>query len=419
MSNKSINLKHILFFCAETFPTPYAFLQKVFNEYLLRYGFRFVWIMPSINITKIVKIEWNENPVFLIPKIRPNGIKDLIGAYWQHLQYLREASRLALENYGPFHLLQVRDDPAMAYLAWRLAKKLKIPFVYQISHLKEEEVMMYSHLGIYGSSLKNKIHGKVGLTLRNFFLCKADLIFPISDQMRETLASYGISSERMITLPEGVDTSIDPETLNEEAHVLRKKLSLQAKKVIIYVGTMNRFRQLDFLLEAFKVLLQYHQDVHLLMVGTGKVPGDLDWLKEKATELDIKCKVTFTGFVPREKAHAYIRTSDVGVSPIPPNKVFMNSSPVKLLEYLALEVPVVASDIPEQRKVIKESGSGICVPWNVEKFASGMNKLLSLTAKERRAMGKRGRIWVQRYRDFAILAEKVYNIEAVLPHQKY
>lgn len=401
--------KRALFLCAETFPPPYAFLQKVFNEQLRKYGFRFVWVMPSTDATEIKEADWEGNPVILIPKIRPQGVKDLFISYWQHLQYLGRGCQLALKNYGPFHLVQVRDDPAMAYIAWRLSKKMKIPFVYQLSHLKEEEVIMYAQMGIYGSPLKNKLQGRVGLLLRNFFLWKADLVFPISEQMKKTLTNYGIPAERMVALPEGVDTSVNPETFDEEAEAIRKELGLQEKRVITYVGTMNRFRQLDFLLESFKLVLADFLEAHLLMVGAGKTPEDLEWLKEKATELEIGQNATFTGWVPREKVPAYIRASDIGVSPIVPNEVYINSCPIKLLEYLALEVPTVASDILEQRRIIEESGGGICVPWDKEEFARGIKELLNFTETERCTMGQRGRAWVQKHRDFSILAERVYD----------
>ncbi len=402
--------KRVLFLCAETFPPPYAFLQKVFNEWLREYGFRFVWVMPSVETGKIKETNWDGNPVILIPKIQPPRLADLIPVYWRHLKNIQRASQLALKYYGPFRILQVRDDPAMAYVAWCLARKLKIPFVYQLSHLKEEELMMYALMRIYGNPIKNTVQGQVGFFLRNFFLRRADLVFPISNQMKKTLISYGVQPDRMVTLPEGADTSLDPKAFDGEARAIRKELGLQEKKIIIYVGIMNRFRQLDFLLEVLKLVLRDHPEAHLLMVGAGKVPEDLEWLKAKAFELGVQYNVTFTGWMDREKVPAYIRASDVGVSPIPINSIYVNSSPIKLLEYLALEVPVIATDIPEQKRIIEESGGGICVPWAKEKFAGAIEEILNLTDGDRRAMGQRGRAWVQRHRDFSVLTERVYEV---------
>lgn len=406
-SDREINSFRILFFCAETYPPPYALLQKVFNELLWEHGFHTVWVMPSTKVGRIEETDWDENPVILIPKIRPKGMTDLVSAYWRHLRCVEAASRLALKRYGPFHLVQVRDDPAMAYVAWRLAKRLKVPFVYQVSHLKEEEVIMYAQMRIYGSPLKNRLQGKVGFAIRNLLLKRANLVFPISEQMKRTLAHYGVLSSRMVVLPEGVDASIDPKSFDDEAWTIRNELGLQDKKVITYVGTMSRFRQLDFLLEALKLVLRSHPEVHLLMVGAGKEPQDLEWLKSRASELGIEQNMTFTGWIPREAVPAYIRASDIGVSPIVPNRVYENSSPIKILEYFALEIPVVATDIPEQRAIIEQSGGGVCTPWDVRKFAEAVNGLLSLTAMERRNMGKVGQRWVKEHRDFSVLSQIV------------
>lgn len=397
--------QNILFLCAETFPPPYAFLEKVFNERLREYGFNFTWIMPTKGTTEIEEINWNGSPTIVIPKIRPQGITDLAQAYWRYLRYIQRASQLALKSYGPFHILQVRDDPAMAYVTWRLAKKLKLPFVYQISHLKEEETMMYAQMGIYGSPLKNKIQGKVGFMLRNFFLQRAELVFPISDQMRETLTHYGIPRKRMVTLPEGVDTSIIPAEYDDTAKEIRNKLGLEGKKVLIYVGTLNRFRQLDLLLRALKQARELVPDVHLLVVGGGKVANDLSWLKKTADELGVKNSVDFTGRVPRSEVPGYIRTADIGLSPFPPNRVLINNSPIKILEYLALEIPCVASNIPSQRQVIEESQGGLCVSHTEEEFAKAITKLLNLSGNQRRQMGRVARGYIKRFRDFRILAE--------------
>lgn len=368
-----------------------------------------VWVMPSLETRRMKVVDWGGSPVILIPKIRPKSIIGLLRGYWQHFQDIERTSLFALKQCGPFHMIQVRDDPAMAYVAWRLAKRFGMPWVYQISHLKEEETMMYSQMRIYGSPLKNLIQGTVGLFLRNFLSRRSKLLFPISDQMKETLAGYRIPLNSMVVLPEGIDASMDPKLYEDKAQSIRKELGLKDKKVIIYVGTMSRFRQLDFLLEVFKLVLGQYPDAHLLMVGGGRTSEDIEWLERKAERLGIKTEVTMTGWVPRKKVPAYICGCQLGVSPVPVNRVYVNSSPIKLLEYLALGIPAVASDIPEQRKVILESGGGMCVPWNVTEFANAINNILGLTQSERCAIGRHGRVWVQKNRDFSVLAGTAYG----------
>jgi glycosyltransferase involved in cell wall biosynthesis len=399
----------VLFLCAETFPPPYSFLENVFNRLLGERGFQTVWVMPSLEMNGIEETEWAGSPVILIPKIRPESIIDLGRCYWQHLHWIKRAASLAVKQYGPFQMFLVRDDPAMAFVTWRLAIRFETPWVYQISHLKEEETMMYSQMRIYGSPLKNLIKGAVGLFLRNLLLRRCDLVFPISEQMMETLSRYRVAQESMVPLTEGVDASSDPKRFDDEAQIIRERLGFGAKKIVIYVGTMSRFRQLDFLLKAFKLVLAQHSDAQLLMVGDGRTSEDVEWLKREAERLALKENVTVTGWIPKAKIPAYIRISHLGVSPVPINRIYVNSSPIKLLEYLALGIPAVASDIPEQRKVIQESGGGMCVPWNVAEFADGITSILNLTQSERCEMGQHGRAWVQKNRDFSILAAKVYE----------
>ena len=399
--------KKILFLSAETFPPIYAHVFVFDNRILNEKGYRFYWIMPSVEVEQVRATDWDENRVWLIPKVRSTGLVGLIKEYITHLRSIQEAVSKALEEVGEFDMVQVCDDPIMAYVAWRLSRKKKIPFIYQISHLKEEENVLYATMRLYGNPAKNYVKGKAGLLVRNWLLRKADLVFPVSDQMEETLASYGVRRERMVTLPEGVDTSIEPSQFDEAAKEIRRELNLEDKKVLIYVGTMNRFRQLDFLLRVFGQVLDSSPDVHLLMVGDGRDPGDLPWLKKAAGEVGVQNHITFTGKVPRSKVPAYIRASDIGLSPVPPNLVYINSSPIKILEYLALGISCVASKIPDQYRVITESQGGLCVPHKEEEFARAIDRLLALSDEQRKEIGRKGRTYVKKSRDFAVLASKV------------
>jgi len=403
-------MKRVLFLCAETFPPQYAFLECVFNDILPKHGYQFVWIMPSIKVDQITKTEWNGSSVWLLPKVRPSGLIGLFRDYIAHFLYIREAVRQALEEIGSIDIVQVRDDPIMAFVAWGLSKRLKVPFVYQVSHLKEEENILYAKMKLYGNPIKNYLKGRAGLVVRNWLLRKADLIFPISDQMKETLAKYGVSPSRMVALPEGVDALVEPSQFDSAALKIRRELGIENKRVMIYVGTMNRLRGLDLLLRALKSVRTQIPAVHLLMVGDGREPEDIAWLREAARELDVLDRVTFMGMIPRAQVSIYIRASDIGLSPVPPNFVYLNSSPIKILEYLALEIPCVASDIPSQRHIIEESQGGLCVAHEETAFTNAIVSLLKQDQAERKAMGKKGHAYVSRVRDFKILADKVLQV---------
>ena len=144
-----------------------------------------------------------------------------------------------------------------------------------------------------------------------------------------------------------------------------------------------------------------------LLIGSGDDPGDQPRLERRAAELGMGAYIEFTGFLAREAALARVRTADVCLSPFFPTPVLRSTSPTKLVEYLALGLPVVANDHPEQRQVLKESGGGVCVPWSARHFARGVAWLAALSAGERQRMGECGREWVLSNRTYARIADEL------------
>jgi glycosyltransferase involved in cell wall biosynthesis len=97
--------------------------------------------------------------------------------------------------------------------------------------------------------------------------------------------------------------------------------------------------------------------------------------------------------------------------------VLSATSPTKLVEYLALGRPVVATDHPEQRRVLAESGAGICVPFDEKELAEAILELLA-HPEAAEDMGARGRAWVEANRSYSIIADRldaVYRQLAGLP----
>jgi glycosyltransferase involved in cell wall biosynthesis len=97
-------------------------------------------------------------------------------------------------------------------------------------------------------------------------------------------------------------------------------------------------------------------------------PGVATWEK--------RGRVAFTGRLPRIRVWEEMRTADVGLSLIPPEPAYRESSPTKLAEYLATGLALVASTgIPYQEDVIRNAGCGLLVPWESEAIASAIVSL--------------------------------------------
>ncbi len=124
-------------------------------------------------------------------------------------------------------------------------------------------------------------------------------------------------------------------------------------------------------------------------------------------ELGVAAQVHITGTLPRDVALRHTRSADIGLSPFFPTPVLQSTSPTKLVEYLALGLPVVANAHPEQRQVLRDSGAGVCVPWGARYFARGAAWLASQTSVQRQQMGELGRRWVLKNRTYAHIADEL------------
>ena len=98
--------------------------------------------------------------------------------------------------------------------------------------------------------------------------------------------------------------------------------------------------------------------------------------------------------------------ADVCASPFHPTPVLRSTSPTKLVEYMALGKAVVANDHPEQRRVIDDSGAGLCVPYEEQAFAAAIVTLLK-NPEIARAMGERGRRYAMENRSYTVIADAV------------
>src|SRR5262249_19570199 len=109
--------------------------------------------------------------------------------------------------------------------------------------------------------------------------------------------------------------------------------------VVGFLGSLKQWHGVEILLDAFERLSKKSPDYHLLIIGD----GPLRTLVEERRADDLRRgRVTITGEVPYEDVPRWLERVDVGLAPYPPLPLFY-FSPLKVLEYAASGVPIVAS----------------------------------------------------------------------------
>ena len=305
-----------------------------------------------------------------------------------------------------FDVIFLRNDmvlPALFFdglLALSMHKKHRNILLFEIENRIEQNLesrLIGGSRGKIVSSTLSWIERIIVMRLMN----QADIVIPVGASMKDHLLEKGISSKKMIVLPQGVDME---RFLSADGQSIRTKYELDGSKVIVYSGKMDKERNLDILIRAFADVRKKN-DAKLLMVGDGNDKKNLIRLAE---ELGVASDILFVGWFVQSKVPNFIAAADIGVCLVlPPLEFYMKSSPLKMLEYMALGKPVVANlEIPEQRSVIQESEGGILVEYEIKSIAKGLEVLLR-DIESSKVMGKKGQSWIMKTRSYDTLVRQI------------
>ena len=304
---------------------------------------------------------------------------------------------------GQYDLLLVKDKfiaGALGLIAARLSGKR---YVYWLSYPFAEESLLKAREGTARYPVFYRVRGWVfHALLYRWLLPAADHVFVQSERMLTDVAAKGISAQKMTAVPMG----IQPERFQMQASAGARQWLPAGVPCVLYLGTLNKVRHLDFLVRVLARVREQVPAAMLCIVGGGDDPSEERLLTDEADRLGVREALLMLGQLPHERALQAVQEADVCVSPFYPNPILDSTSPTKLVEYLALGRPVVANDHPEQRLVIGASGGGYCVPWDEQAFADAIVALLRDPASAAR-MGRQGREYVLEHRVYARIADAV------------
>lgn len=303
--------------------------------------------------------------------------------------------------------IQVRDKIASGLLGRIAAFVLRVPFVYWMSFpIVEGFEVRRDEIGRRGKGLLWCGHALRAWASRfviyRLVLPGARHIFVQSEAMADWMAGQGFERRRMTAVPMGVDASLFDRDRVEPVVDPR----LDGRRVILYLGRIALARRSDFLLDVAEQLKDEFPDLLLVMAGDAASNDEMAWMRAEIARRGIDEHVLLTGWLPQRTALGYAVRAEVGLSPIPRSTLFDVSSPTKLVEYLALGIPSVANDIPDQQLVIDESGAGLCAPMEAGPFAEAVRRLLQDKALAAE-LAKRGPAYVRSHRTYATLGRIV------------
>ncbi len=246
------------------------------------------------------------------------------------------SSHLAIHhNYDVVHFRNIWDGFQIA----QNKKKYGYKTLFEVNGLPSIE-LKYHYPGL-DSDLLSKIKEQEIATLH-----LSDAIICPSRVTRDYIASLGLNRKLVTVIPNGVspsDFSASPLPARGER-----------APVLLYIGTLADWQGLDIVIKALPKILE-QQPVRLQIVGRGR-SRQRKMLAKQIRRLGVEEYVVVQPAVPHHEIPALIASADICVAPLGLNdrNVTQGACPIKLLEYMAAGRPMLASNMPIVRELVRE-----------------------------------------------------------------
>ena len=278
--------------------------------------------------------------------------------------------------------------------AVRAARKIAVPTIIEVNAPLVLEQARYRKL--------QRVEIAQGIEREQFL--GAGALVAVSEEVASYAVSRGADPARTHVVTNGVDV----ERFSTCTSPLLPRLKHE-RFVIGFVGSLKQWHGIDILLEAFRKLHQALPHCHLLVVGDGPMREYLNGFVNGAKLNDA---VTFTGWLPHHDLPRALKTMHVATAPYPALEDFY-FSPLKLFEYMAAGVAIVASRIGQVQSVLQHGKTGLLSkPGDVDELCRALRQLHD-DKHVRQAMARRvselakGHTWRHAAEDVLTLAQDI------------
>ncbi len=257
-----------------------------------------------------------------------------------------------------------------------VAKVLRIPLVFDFQGSLTGE--MVDHHFLKGHGRRYTVFHRLEQFIDNNL---SNAILTSSIQAATLLKNnFHVPAANIHPLPDcAVPNRFDPTAVSpQEKQALREELGIPNGRLIIaYLGLLTDYQGIPHLIETAVRLKADGENVHFLIMGYPSV----DQYQGIANQKNVGDIITFTGKIEYRDAPRYLSLGDIAVAP----KMSNTEGSGKLLNYMAMEQPIVVYDTPVHREYLADLG--VYAPMgDVEAFANALQALIHDPAR-RAALG--------------------------------
>jgi len=276
-----------------------------------------------------------------------------------------------------------------AFAAFRLARRLKKPFVLEVRDIWPESLTDLGRI--------SKKHPLILIMkwIELYLYRHADRVITLLPNSKDYLVSCGVPASNILWLPNSVN--ILPPKNNKVRDKQDKKFT------VMYAGAHGLANDLETVVKAAKILHEMGKDqkIRIMLVGDGPEKTRLqEMVSSENTGI-----IEFMNPVPKQKIYDVMDQADAFIMLLKKSPVFRwGISPNKLFDYMMMARPVIFG-VETPVDPVRISDSGISIPsGDPGVLANAICQLAGLSEKTRLEMGERGRKYVTQHHDVRLLA---------------
>jgi glycosyltransferase involved in cell wall biosynthesis len=193
---------------------------------------------------------------------------------------------------------------------------------------------------------------------------------------------------------------------------IRSALGLAASdRIVLYQGIMNRGRALHELVASAR---DFPDGVRLVILGGGMLEASL---RRAIQAAGLERRVVLAGTVPQAELHDWTVSAELGVLILDPVNLSKRLALAnKIFEYMAAGIPILTTDLPENRRIIDECDCGWLISdWAPPVLAAHVGRILA-QPEEMRRRGQNGRRWFEERYNWEVESGRVLaTVEDLIP----
>ena len=282
--------------------------------------------------------------------------------------------------------------------AFRAARKLNLPFVYEMRGMWEESAVASGRWRAGGLAYSRFRRMETKL------LKKADSIICISETLRKEAILRGVNPSNIVLVPNAVNSTLEK---NESELYREMKEKLSGRLVIGYIGSLRKLEGVDLTAGAVSLLKSKGVETNLFVLSSESGQEDL---RSYCMELGISDSSFIVGPVPHNQVAPFYDLIDVFVVSRPDLRVTKLVTPLKPFEAMRGGCAVLVSDLPALSEIIDDGITGrLFNPGDVKDLANCLEELCR-DGDQRERLGQAAKAWVEKNRTWSSVIHGVPSL---------